>query len=52
MYWDLYTGLGSNKLKEFVFKTEQQPSWPSVRRASLGEVGGEDEAGPESRRMG
>ena len=28
MYWDLCTGLGSNKLRKFVFKTEQQPSWP------------------------
>ena len=47
MYWDLCTGLCSNKLREFVFKTEQQPSWPSGRQASPGEVDGEDEAGPE-----
>ena len=47
MYWDLYTGSGSNKLREFVFKTVQQPSWPSEMQASLGEVGGEDGAGPE-----
>ena len=49
MYWDLCTGLGSNKLREFEFKTEQQPSWPSGRQASLGEVGGEDGAGPKRR---
>ena len=49
MYWDLCTGMGSRnpKLRELVSRTEQQPSWPSRRRASLGEVGGEGGAGPE-----
>ena len=44
--------LGKSTLKESSIaksKIEQQPSWPSERQASLGEVGEEDGAEPERR---
>ena len=42
-------GSRNPKLRELVSRTEQQPSWPSRRRASLGEVGEEGGAGPGRR---